>query len=510
MNDNIDEVSAQGSSLVAYRPQGKRIRVIQQFLKTILEDDTVSEPPRQPSERDDDGVHPYDFIGAVGIKTDRRGKKTVRYHVKWKGYGIKSMTWEPESHIFEGDLLELWSKYGRICAIKKLGRQTLRQRMQQLRQCHSPEVRETNVREMAQADHVTSPESPEVVEAPCEQNVERDCGGDGLLFSKDPNPPAEFDGADGADGVDGGDGGDLSRYTPPPSPTARRSPAPSQQSFIQFGDSHQNSLESIPQPEFLDTSQGLQSPEVTSSGQSDSQEIKPTETVGPASVLCDVSVHHASTSHDKAKRKRWLGRTKTGCLSCRRRKVKCDERRPSCVNCVRLKIHCEGYDSGPRWMKPHPTTMPTMGQYPGAKDTTMFALARQSESRGRLESHFLPNKCLNHSDEYHKKPEYLPRLAELDWPILGREGHGEWSLKLKDTCGRQSPLLMEVTPKPIQPSNPRPTSYYPRALPTYASLPQPLEPSILYGSDIAQQSRLGELLSPLRRLTELYDLSSAG
>ncbi|KIW36656.1 uncharacterized protein PV06_11074 [Exophiala oligosperma] len=104
MNDSIDEVSTQGYSLMAYRPKGKRIRVVQQFVNTILEDDTFCEPPDQPSEQDDDDVRPYDFIGAVGIRTDRRGKKTVLYHVKWKGYGIKSMTWEPESHIFEGDL----------------------------------------------------------------------------------------------------------------------------------------------------------------------------------------------------------------------------------------------------------------------------------------------------------------------------------------------------------------------------------------------------------------------
>lgn len=64
-----------------YRPQGKRIRVLQQFVNTILKDHSFCEPSSQTSERDDD-VHPYDFIGAVGIKTDRRGKKTMLYHVK--------------------------------------------------------------------------------------------------------------------------------------------------------------------------------------------------------------------------------------------------------------------------------------------------------------------------------------------------------------------------------------------------------------------------------------------
>lgn len=67
------------------------------------------------------------------------------------------------------------------------------------------------------------PRSPKVVEAPCEQDVKPDGGGDGLLLSNNPKAPAEFDGAAG---------GNLSQCTPPPSPTARRSLAPSQQSFV--------------------------------------------------------------------------------------------------------------------------------------------------------------------------------------------------------------------------------------------------------------------------------------
>lgn len=36
-------------------------------------------------------------------------------------------------------------------------------------------------------------------------------------------------------------------------------------------------------------------------------------------------------------------RTKTGCLTCRRRRIKCGEERPICRNCVKSKRHCEGY-----------------------------------------------------------------------------------------------------------------------------------------------------------------------
>ncbi|PGH14595.1 hypothetical protein AJ79_02930 [Helicocarpus griseus UAMH5409] len=41
-------------------------------------------------------------------------------------------------------------------------------------------------------------------------------------------------------------------------------------------------------------------------------------------------------------------RKKTGCLTCRRRKVKCDEEKPVCSNCVRLRLSCQYGTSGRR------------------------------------------------------------------------------------------------------------------------------------------------------------------
>ncbi|OIW31765.1 hypothetical protein CONLIGDRAFT_660025 [Coniochaeta ligniaria NRRL 30616] len=37
-------------------------------------------------------------------------------------------------------------------------------------------------------------------------------------------------------------------------------------------------------------------------------------------------------------------RTKTGCLTCRRRRIKCDEGKPTCTNCIKSKRLCEGYN----------------------------------------------------------------------------------------------------------------------------------------------------------------------
>ncbi|KAF2477623.1 uncharacterized protein BDR25DRAFT_2571 [Lindgomyces ingoldianus] len=37
-------------------------------------------------------------------------------------------------------------------------------------------------------------------------------------------------------------------------------------------------------------------------------------------------------------------RTKTGCLTCRKRRIRCGEERPVCCNCIRAKRQCEGYN----------------------------------------------------------------------------------------------------------------------------------------------------------------------
>ncbi|KAL4905673.1 hypothetical protein BDW74DRAFT_11352 [Aspergillus multicolor] len=59
------------------------------------------------------------------------------------------------------------------------------------------------------------------------------------------------------------------------------------------------------------------------------------------------------------KRKRvFSNRTKTGCMTCRRRKKKCDEQHPACNNCLRGGFICEGYSSRSTWQKPSTSKTP--------------------------------------------------------------------------------------------------------------------------------------------------------
>ena len=42
-----------------------------------------------------------------------------------------------------------------------------------------------------------------------------------------------------------------------------------------------------------------------------------------------------------------MPRRSSGCLACRRRKIKCDEERPACQKCLNFRIECPGYERKP-------------------------------------------------------------------------------------------------------------------------------------------------------------------
>lgn len=50
------------------------------------------------------------------------------------------------------------------------------------------------------------------------------------------------------------------------------------------------------------------------------------------------------TSARQNKRRTIKRRTRTGCLTCRKRRIKCDERKPHCFNCERSRKVCLGYE----------------------------------------------------------------------------------------------------------------------------------------------------------------------
>ncbi|CAJ2502560.1 Uu.00g099540.m01.CDS01 [Anthostomella pinea] len=75
----------------------------------------------------------------------------------------------------------------------------------------------------------------------------------------------------------------------------------------------------------------------------------------------------AAIQSDPKKRKRnFSNRTKTGCLTCRKRKKKCDETKPECTNCVRGGFICQGYPNqrGYQKMESKPAAVPLESKDP--------------------------------------------------------------------------------------------------------------------------------------------------
>lgn len=109
-HEEAAERPMQQLSPAPYCPKSEGIKVIQQYVSTIVEEAS----PGESCAREGD-IWDYDLIGAVGIKASaKKSRATVVYHVKWKGFPIREMTWEPESHLPRGDLEILWSIYGRV------------------------------------------------------------------------------------------------------------------------------------------------------------------------------------------------------------------------------------------------------------------------------------------------------------------------------------------------------------------------------------------------------------
>ncbi|KAH7120783.1 fungal-specific transcription factor domain-containing protein [Dendryphion nanum] len=62
---------------------------------------------------------------------------------------------------------------------------------------------------------------------------------------------------------------------------------------------------------------------------------------GASSGNGDVSPGGSGSNNANPKMRK---RTKTGCLTCRKRRIKCGEERPTCGNCIKSKRQCEGYN----------------------------------------------------------------------------------------------------------------------------------------------------------------------
>jgi len=93
------------------------------------------------------------------------------------------------------------------------------------------------------------------------------------------------------------------------------------------------------------------------------------------------------------RKKRFSSKTKSGCDTCKKRHVKCDEGRPTCANCNRGERRCEGYQTG------------TVGNY------------RQ-----------------RHGKQYQKQNDHLPQQMSLNF---GNVGESQWLDRWFDNTAKE-------------------------------------------------------------------------
>ncbi|KAE8336564.1 hypothetical protein BDV24DRAFT_141482 [Aspergillus arachidicola] len=106
-------------------------------------------------------------------------------------------------------------------------------------------------------------------------------------------------------------------------------------------------------------------------------------------------------------------RSRTGCATCRTRKIKCDETHPSCVRCVNAQMQCEWIHKTPRKVsRSRPALKVSKG--PGLQRTYHPLRPRNIDASMHFTSLFLPDShCLSSSErEYF---EFFPHTSMVRW-----------------------------------------------------------------------------------------------
>ncbi|OQD67296.1 hypothetical protein PENDEC_c040G02104 [Penicillium decumbens] len=169
------------------------------------------------------------------------------------------------------------------------------------------------------------------------------------------------------------------------------------------------------------------------------------------------------------KRKRvFSNRTKTGCMTCRRRKKKCDEQHPACNNCTRGGFLCEGYSTRTSWQKPYSSKAPVPLQskegYPDLGGQYLPETAppheRQPAVADHVESRKMKPIVLDESDrpgqQYNTSPTGTApshaSWAKRAWPGPGSGHHSYLSEPVAKPDYREIPPIHELPrdgpPKP--------------------------------------------------------------
>ncbi|KAK4181525.1 hypothetical protein QBC36DRAFT_342065 [Triangularia setosa] len=129
--------------------------------------------------------------------------------------------------------------------------------------------------------------------------------------------------------------------------------------------------------------------------------------MGRYSNLSDKRLHHVSKVKMSSTHPKPGTRSKTGCLTCRAKHVKCDERQPVCLRCVKQKIGCE-------WPSPPPTSQQIEEDAPQAESRPLRPLAPASVAVNDTHSRLIAAQTSIWVPEHDSFPGDLSMGAEFN------------------------------------------------------------------------------------------------
>ncbi|GIC85277.1 putative C6 finger domain protein [Aspergillus udagawae] len=141
-----------------------------------------------------------------------------------------------------------------------------------------------------------------------------------------------------------------------------------------------------------------------------------------------------STSAQKVPKKR----TKTGCLTCRQRRIKCGEEKPICNNCIKSKRECKGYIQRVIFKNP----IGIFGAY--NTDHALNAPMQPTPSGAPL-----PTGYYNHElSQVRQAGSNRPLLAPRPFPLAAT---GQSTLNAAGSTGVQETYVDSLQPRPHRP-----------------------------------------------------------
>lgn len=174
-------------------------------------------------------------------------------------------------------------------------------------------------------------------------------------------------------------------------------------------------------------------------------------------------------------------RTKTGCLTCRKRRIKCGEERPTCANCIKSKRQCEGYNQRVIFKPPigdwpnHPGVVSTIQYHtsmlPGARNQPHRASQSTGQAQDQVPTPLQP-RPMSSFDISAMDVSSTIELAATSQAHMG--GISCYSPEQTYQQPLPSPHQQQPIHSPHHIRNPTPTtSYFPQSSPVHTTFQTP-------------------------------------